>query len=339
MKQVMPERKAMIPPTMMALRQKEPGGRLSLEELDVPRPRRGEVLVKMDSSPINPSDLAVLKGGYLQRNYPFTPGLEGSGTVVRSGGGILPRLRMGARVACSPLQGGDGTWAEYMRTTAMNVVPLPRNISLEQGSMMLVNPMTAMAFILLARKERHKALVNNAAASSLGKMLMRLCDFYGIPLINIVRKEEHLQELIQAGADHVLNSQSPDFASDLKQLARQLGATLFLDAVTGSQTTVLLHAAPAGAKLVAYARLSGENVTADPMDFITEDKTMVGFQLGNWLHKQSLPSKLLFLRRVKKHLGQELSSTIRYHTPLKDAEAALEDYQRNMSEGKILLKP
>ena len=335
----MPERKAKIPPTMMALRQKEAGGRLSLEEVDVPRPLRGEVLVKMDSSPINPSDLALLKGGYLQGNYPCTPGLEGSGTVVSSGAGILPRLRMGARVACSPLQGGDGTWAEYMRTSAMNVAPLPPHISLEQGSMMLVNPMTAMAFILLARKGKHRAMVNNAAASSLGKMLMRLCDFYGIPLINIVRKEEQLQELIQAGADHVLNSQSPDFASDLKKLAEQLGATLFLDAVTGSQTKLLLNAAPAGAKLVAYARLSGDNITADPLALITEDKTMEGFQLGNWLHTQSLPSKLLFLRRVKKHLGRELHSTIRYRTPLKEVEAALKDYQQNMSRGKILLKP
>ena len=335
----MPERKAMIPSKMMALRQKEAGGRLSLEEVAVPRALRGEVLVKMDASPINPSDLALLKGGYLQRSYPFTPGLEGSGIVVRSGAGILPRLRMGARVACSPLQGGDGTWAEYMRTSAMNVAPLPRNISLDQGSMMLVNPMTAMAFILLARKEKHKAMVNNAAASSLGKMLMRLCDVYGIPLIHIVRKEEHLQELTQAGADHVLNSQSPDFASDLKHLAEQLGATLFLDAVSGKQTSVLLNAAPAGTKLVAYARLSGENITADPADLITEDKKIVGFQLGNWLHQQSLPSKLLFLRRVKKHLDQELSSTIRYRTPLREVEAALEDYQQNMSQGKIILKP
>jgi len=205
--------------------------------------------------------------------------------------------------------------------------------------MMLVNPMTAMAFILLARDEKHKAMVNNAAASSLGKMLIRLCAYYDIPLINIVRKEEHLEELIQAGADYVLNSHSPDFASDLKQLAKQLGATLFLDAVTGSQTTELLNAAPVGTKLVAYARLSGENITADPVRLITENKKIVGFQLGNWLHKQNLPSKLLFLRRVKKHLGQELRSTIRYRTPLKEVEAALEDYQQNMSEGKIILKP
>ena len=179
-----------IPEKMLAIRQKEAGGRLSLEELDIPRPGRGDVLVKVDASPINPSDLALLGGGYLQRNYPFTPGLQGSGTVVLSGRGIMPGLRMGKRVACSPSSGGDGTWAEYMVTSAMRTVPLPRNVSMDQGSMMLVNPMTAMAFILLAKEGKHRAMVNNAAASSLGKMLIRMCQRTGIPLINIVRKEE-----------------------------------------------------------------------------------------------------------------------------------------------------
>lgn len=328
-----------IPGKMMALRQKEPGGRLSMEEVDLPRPRKGEVLVRMDSCPINPSDLALLRGDYLERKYPFTPGLEGSGLVVGAGGGLLPRLRLGARVACSPSHGGDGTWAEYMLTSAMNTAPLPRNTSLEQGSMMLVNPMTTMAFILLARKGKHRAMANNAAASSLGKMLIRMCQIKDIPLINIVRKDQHVEELTRLGATHVLNSSSPDFESDLKQLAGQLGATLFLDAVTGSQSALLLRAAPAGTTLVAYARLSGEGMAIDPGDLIRDHKEVVGFQLGNWLQKQSLPFKLQFLRKVKRHLGRELSSRIRRSVPLSEAEEALADYRQNMSEGKIILKP
>ena len=328
-----------IPGKMIAARQKKAGGSLSIEEMDIPRPRRGEVLVKMDSSPINPSDLALLAGGYLERNYPFTPGLEGSGTVVRSGGGIMPRLRMGKKVACSPNSGADGTWAEYMVTSAMHTASLPQKISMEQGSMMLVNPMTAMAFILLARKGKHRAMVNNAAASSLGKMLLRMCHLREIPLINIVRKEEHLEQLKHLGAVHVLNSSSSTFESDLKQLAEELGATLFLDAVTGSQTSTLLRAAPAGAKLVAYARLSGEAISADAGNLMRENKEIVGFHLGSWLQKQSLLFKLKFIHRVKKHLDQELTSNIRHSTPLTKVEEALAEYRQNMSEGKIILKP
>jgi NADPH:quinone reductase-like Zn-dependent oxidoreductase len=324
---------------MFAIRQKEAGGTLSYEEIDVPRPLSGEVLVKMDSAPINPSDLALIKGGYLERNYPFTPGLEGSGTVVLSGGGILPAMRMGSRVACSPNSGGDGTWAEYMLTSAMHTVPLPKSVSLEQGSMMLVNPMTVMAFILMARKENHKAIVNNAAASSLGKMLIRMCQLQKIPLINIVRRENQTEELKALGATYVLNSSKSYFEPELKELARQTEASLFLDAISGSQTSLLLRAAPAGSKVVTYARLSGEDIHANPAELIREDKQIVGFQLGNWLQKQSLPFKLRFISKVKKHLDKELNSKIRQTFPLAKVEEALAEYRKNMSEGKIILKP
>ena len=226
-----------------------------------------------------------------------------------------------------------------MVTSAMHCAPLPRDISLEQGSMMLVNPMTVMAFILMAREGSHQAMVNNAAASSLGKMLIRMCQLKSIPLINIVRKEEQIEELKQVGATYVLNSSSSTFESDLKQLAGQLEATLFLDAGTGSQSSLLLRAAPAGSRLVAYARLSGEAITADPGNLMRENKEILGFQLGNWLQKKSLPFKLKFISQVKKHLDKELTSHIRLTTPLAKVEEALADYRQNMSGGKIILKP
>ena len=115
----------------------------------------------------------------------------------------------------------------------MRTVPLPSGISMEQGSMLLVNPMTAMAFIEMARAGRHRALVNNAAASSLGKMLIRLTQRYSIQLISIVRREEQVRELRDLGAAHVLNSTGESFEEDLKKLAHQLNASLFLDAVNG----------------------------------------------------------------------------------------------------------
>lgn len=323
---------------MMAIRQQKAGGTLSFEEVEVPHPGPGEVLVKMDAAPVNPSDLAVLKGGYLERSYPFTPGLEGSGTVVAAGSGLFPRLRLGSRVACSPKQGGDGTWAAYMRTSAMNVAPLPKQISFEQGAMMLVNPMTAMAFLHLAREGKHQAMVNNAAASSLGKMLIRLSISRGIPLINIVRKEEHVRALKALGATHVLNSTSPNFNEEFSDIAQKLNATLILDAVTGSQSANLLDASPRGSTLVAYARLSGDPLTADPSALITEEKNIVGFQLGNWLQTKGLLFKLRFVNSVKKQLGNELSSHISLTYPLEDAGDAVSHYRAHMSEGKILLK-
>ena len=199
---------------MKAIRQREPGAKLQIESIPIPEPGPGEVLVRMSASPINPSDLASIAGTYMVRSWPFTPGLEGSGTIVKAGSGLLPRLRLGKRVACSPNAGGDGTWAEYMKTSVMKTVPIPGNIDLEQGSMMLVNPMTAMAFIHMYEEGVHTAMVNNAAASSLGKMLIRLAANRNIPLINIVRKEKQVQELKGIGALHVLNSSSDSFEDE-----------------------------------------------------------------------------------------------------------------------------
>jgi len=218
------------------------------------------------------------------------------------------------------------------------VAPLPGGISQEMGSMMLVNPMTAMAFIKLAKEGKHKAMVNNSAASSLGKMLIRLSLSQGIPLINIVRKKEQITVLKELGAIHVLNSSTDTFKDELKQLSSALEATLFLDAVTGSQSSILLEAAPRGSTLLAYARLSGDPILADPGFLIKEEKAIIGFQLGNWLQTKGLLFKLRFVSSVKKQLGRELSSHIKRSYPMESVEEAIAQYREHMSDGKIVLK-
>ena len=323
---------------MKAIRQREPGSTLQIESIPMPEPGPGEVLVRISASPINPSDLANIAGNYMAKSWPFTPGLEGSGTIVKAGSGLLPRLRMGKRVACSPNAGGDGTWAEYMKTSVMKTVPLPGNIGLEQGSMMLVNPMTAMAFIQLFKEGGHTAMVNNAAASSLGKMLIRLAADRNIPLINIVWKEKQVQELRAMGALHVLNSSSDSFEDKLRVLSRQLGATLILDAVTGKESGRLLSAAPDGSTLVAYARLSGDPIQADPSDLIRLEKNIKGFQLGNWLNSKSTVFKLRFLKSVKKEMSSSLHSHVNQILPMEQVMQAIALYQENMSAGKVLLR-
>jgi NADPH:quinone reductase-like Zn-dependent oxidoreductase len=337
--QNMEKMKNNLPEEMLAVRQHEADGKLLMEKVPVPRPGPGEVLIKIAASPINPSDLGLLKGGYLNRSYPFTPGLEGSGTVIESGGGLLGSLRKGKRVACSPDPEGDGTWAEYMKTSVMRTLPLPGSVSLEQGAMMLVNPMTALAFLHLARKEKHQAMVNNAAASSLGKMLIRLCAEKEIPLINIVRKEEQRLELQSLGAKHVLNSSENSFETELKQLASKLDASLFLDAVGGQQSALLLAAAPPRSTLIVYARLSGETLQADPGDLIRKDKRIMGFQLGNWLNTKGILFKLSFVNQVKKKLSGALFSRVNQEFAMNEVEEAIRYYREHMSEGKILLKP
>jgi NADPH:quinone reductase-like Zn-dependent oxidoreductase len=323
--------------TMKAVRQHEAGGELIVETIPLPEPGPGQVLIKMAASPINPSDLAGISKQYMVSAWPFTPGMEGSGTVVGTGKGILPALRKGKRVACTPDPGGNGTWAEYMVSSAARTVPLPREVSLHQGSMMLVNPMTALAFIQIARKGDHPAMVNNAAASALGRMLVRLAARHQIPLINIVRRQEQADALKEEGAVHVLVSTAADFDATFRELCKQLGATLALDAVTGKETGRLLGNMPDGSTLVAYARLSGDPIEVDPADLIRYKKQITGFQLANWLQSKPLPAKLRLTGQLRKLMPQFLRTEIHQTYPLDQVNEAIRRYQANMSKGKILL--
>src|SRR5512143_4180974 len=217
-----------IPATMHAVQLDEPNGPLTLREIPVPRPQAGQVLIRMAAAPINPSDLGSLSGmSYSgERQFPFTPGLEGSGTVIEAGEGIMPRLLNGRRVACSALLTGDGTWAEYMVTSARSCIPLNKNVSLEQGAMLLVNPLSALAMFEIAQRGKHRAVVSTAAASALGGMILRLGKRHNMPVIHVVRRQAQVDWVRGLGGEYVLNSSDADFSKQLRTLAHQLKATL-----------------------------------------------------------------------------------------------------------------
>src|SRR6185295_8263508 len=119
-------------------------GGLKVLERPVPRPRRGQVLVKIAAGPCNPSDLLLLQGKYgTLKTLPTVPGWEGAGTVVASGGGLLGRWLMGKRVACAVRSDRDGTWAEYVVVNADNCIALKAELPIEQAASLIINPLTA----------------------------------------------------------------------------------------------------------------------------------------------------------------------------------------------------
>lgn len=329
--------KQIIPKTMLAVRQHYAGAPLIVEEISVPKPGKGEVLVKMAASPINPSDLSFLKGNYSgETTYPLTPGIEGSGIVVASGGGLLANLRLGKMVACTSSQSG-GTWAQYMLTSAMKVLPLDRNIRIEQGAMLIVNPMTALAFIQIAKKEKHKAIVNTAAASVLGRMLIYLCKANHIPLINIVRKPEHVNVLKNIGAENVICTNEKEWEKKLEDLSQKLNATLFLDAIAGTNTATFSRLAPKGSSIVIYANLSEANIDLDPRILMHSDLTIQNFYLGNWASKQSIFYTLNTANKARKLLTNIPETIIRKQFSLEKINEAVAEYQQQMTGGKILI--
>lgn len=326
---------ASIPESMQAVRIEQSGGQPGVGQVPIPRPGPGQVLVRMAASPINPSDRGFIRGNYgFQKPFPVVPGFEGSGVVVAAGSGLLPRLWVGRRVACSAPQGG--AWAEYLVTKAMSCIPLVKKLSLEQGAMLYVNPMTAMAFLNIARRGRHAAIVSNAAASALGRMILRLGQVYHLPVIHIVRRPEQVELLRSLGGQYILNSSDPEFLDQLRAVSHQLKATLILDPVAGEQTQQLLDAAPQGSTALVYGSLSGKKIAIPLPSRRNGDKQIAGFFLPDWAGSHPLQALVNMLRvqRLGEHVFQ---TTIQKRFPLANVQAAIELYQKNPTAGKVLL--
>ena len=325
-----------IPELMQAVVVDEKSGGLAVREISVPRQNPGQVLIRMAAAPINPSDIGFTKGSYsVQKADRVVPGFEGSGIVVAAGSGIFPRLMVGRRVVCSTPSGG--TWAEYLVVSAGKCFPLSKNLSFEAGSMLIVNPLTAVAFFEIAKRGKHKAMINHAAAGALGQMILRMGQSRHIPVIHIVRREAQVELLRSMGAEHILNSTDADFDEKLHYISHQLKATLILDPVGGEQTLRLLNAGPSHSTALVYGSLSG--VKNDPAAQTLTDSTkhIEGFYLPDWLRTKNILQVLWKLRQVQRLAANELHTNVQGRFPLAQIQEALELYQANPTAGKVLL--
>jgi NADPH:quinone reductase-like Zn-dependent oxidoreductase len=313
-----------------------------IQQIPIPSPGPGEVLVKIDSSPINPSDLGFIAGNYpTPKPHPCIAGFEGSGTVVSNGGGLLGWTLVGKRVAClTDLKSFSGTWAEYMVTPAKICVKLADDVSLEEGCSFFVNPLTVVMFSKFIQTGKHQAVIHNAAASALGKMLNKHLQRQGVPLINIVRRQEQVDTLRALGAEYVLDSSQEGFAEQLTQLSTQLNATIGFDAIGGEETGVMFNALQPGGTVHVYGALSGRPVSGLNIgDFITKDKHVKGAWVTTWIPQQGLVGTLGAMSTVQKHIKTDFSSKIANRFGLDHLPEALAYYKDNMSAGKTLIKP
>ncbi|MBI5263210.1 MAG: zinc-binding dehydrogenase [Bradyrhizobium sp.] len=233
---------------------------ISLVEVATPEPGPDEVVVRVEATPINPSDLGLLLGaadlktakasgskerpvitakvpeagmramaGRLDQSMPV--GNEGAGVVIKTGSSDAARALMGKTVAMI----GGAMYAQYRCLKIRECLPLPDGTSPAEGASCFVNPLTALGMTETMRREGHKALVHTAAASNLGQMLNRICLKDGIPLVNIVRSKEQGDILRGIGAKYVVDSSAATFMDDLTTALTETGATLAFDAIGGGR--------------------------------------------------------------------------------------------------------
>lgn len=332
--------KESIPEKMKAVVLTEFGAPLEVKELPTPKPGKGQVLIKMYHSPVNPSDDSFIKGEYSSaKKPPVVPGLEGSGKVVSSGGGFMANRVLGKVVAAFAPMDKDGTWAEYMVTDAKLVVPLQKGLDPAQASMMFVNPLTAYAFVQIAKKKKQKAILNTPGAGALGQMLSDMCRENGIELVNIVRKQTQVDLLTQMGHKHVLNSDSPTFDKDLKTTLRDLDVKLAFDGIGGDLTDRILTALPKGGEIQLYGRLSDKDSMLSVGSFIFEKKSVTGFWLTHWIQDKNPVQLLMIFPKIQKFLNGNHQIRINRHLSLDQVQSGITEYKEEMTKGKMLVSP
>jgi NADPH:quinone reductase-like Zn-dependent oxidoreductase len=237
-------------------------GELEISLVSVPTPEPGpdEVVVRIEASPINPSDLGLLVGaadmsaakasgtrdapvitakvpeaamkamaGRLDESMPV--GNEGAGVVIKTGSSDAAKALMGKTVAMI----GGAMYAQYRCLKVAECLPLPAGVTPAEGASCFVNPLTALGMVETMRREGHKALVHTAAASNLGQMLNKICLKDGIGLVNIVRSQAQAEILRKIGARHVVDSTAATFMDDLTAALIETGATLAFDAIGGGK--------------------------------------------------------------------------------------------------------
>ena len=240
----------------------KPEGQLEISLAEVPTPQPGpdEVLVRIEASPLNPSDIgllfgaadiatatlsgsaphpvvtmqippAAMKGMAARVGQPMPVGNEGAGVVVAAGASAAAQALLGKTVAVL----GGAMYAQYRCIKEDQCLVLPDGTEPADGASCFVNPLTALGMVETMKREGHKALVHTAAASNLGQMLNRICIKDGVGLVNIVRKPDQAALLKAQGAVHACDSSSPTFMEDLTQALVTTGATIAFDATGGGR--------------------------------------------------------------------------------------------------------
>ncbi len=231
---------------------------VSLEPVELESPGEDDVLVRVEATPINPSDVGLLIAGVNPQKIEarerdgkpllvaelspaamtglrgrvgqsLSVGNEGAGTVIAAGSGPAAQALLGQRVTMI----GGGMYADHRRLPASLCVALPDDVSSAEGASAFVNPVTALGMVETMRRDGHTGLLHTAAASNLGQMLLRLCRAEGVPLVCIVRRPEQAELLRGAGAEHVCDSSAASFRENLVEACRATGATIAFDAIGG----------------------------------------------------------------------------------------------------------
>jgi NADPH:quinone reductase-like Zn-dependent oxidoreductase len=313
-----------------------PADVLRLEDVPQPEPGPRQVLVRLRARSINPSDLLTVRGlyGVLPR-LPATPGLEGMGEIAAVGDEVK-NLRVGQRVI--PL-GVPGTWQDYILAESMQLIPVPDNVSDRAAAQFVVNPLTA--WIMTVEElalDSGEWLLQTAAGSTLGRIVLQIARLRGFKTINVVRRREQVEELRRLGADEVICTADEEIGARVREITGEAGLTKAIDAVGGETGAAVLESLGRGGVMLVYGLLSMQPMPVDGGRMIFNTTTLKGFWLGEWM-RAAAPERQqsVTIEMLRSMATNDIVPPVEAEYPLTDVLAAIKHAERQGRSGKVLL--
>lgn len=323
---------------------KAPDEPVRIIEKKMPQPGPNEALVRIYLRPVNPSDCMSVIGvyaGFKPASYPATPGLEGVGKVVELGPSCSGRIKRGDRVVAVPWNGagkGDGTWQQYALVEEANLIPVPESVTDESASQFLVNPVTAYGFLETLKVPQGEYLLQGAAGSTLGRQLIAMAKHRGVKTINVVRRREQAQELLDIGADEVIVSTEEGVVDRVKQITNRKLAYAAVDPIGGEFTKDVAAAVRRGGTVYVYGALGGTTVTVGLGDLLFRGVHVTGFWLSTWLAELGPKSAEVLKSCMDLMAKGIIVPTAGKKFPLEEANEAIKESQREARGAKIFLE-
>lgn len=313
----------------------EYGGQTHMRSVPKPQPKEGELLVKMDASTINPSDLIFLQGGYFQRPLPAVCGLEGTGHVVAANGAEVQSW-VGKRVT---FFSGYGTWCEFSTCHPSFCFEITADVPEQSAASGLINPLTAIGFIEHYKKAGCKGgIVHTAAASGIGKMLNRLCISNGINLLGVVRKQEQADIMLKEGITDVVITNG-DWAPKFKEVVEKKGYDCLFDALGGGPVTdTIISNMPTTSSFQIYGLLEGKPFTLSNTYLFFQGVQVTGFFITIWWGAASADVQKRVRENYSEYLKKDLSSTTALSICFNEIEKGLKHAKENPTNGKVLIR-
>lgn len=313
-----------------------PADVLRVEDVPQPEPAANQVLVRLRARSINPSDLLTVRGLYgALPKLSATPGLEGMGEVAAVGDEVK-NFRVGQRVI--PL-GVQGTWQEYVLAASAQLIPVPDSVSDQTAAQFVVNPLTAWIMTIeeLALKPG-EWLLQTAAGSTLGRVVLQIAALRGFKTINVVRRRAQVEELKALGADEVIYTDDEDIDERVKEITGKAGLTKAIDAVGGKTGAAVMSALARNGVMLIYGLLSGQPMPIDGGRMIFTSTTLRGFWLSEWL-RNAAPERLqaVTAEMLRSMASNEIVPPVEAEYPLADVLSAVAHAERPGRSGKVLL--